>query len=80
MAQAVHARLLMINGMFDLPDETKAAMTQIRELVTKCAISVVEVVGTVDHDIDSLIDVLKKLQEVKNAACDGIILPHAPKL
>jgi hypothetical protein len=80
MAQAVHARLMMINGMFDLPDETTAAMVRIRELVAECAMSVAKVVGSVNHDTGRLIATIDKLQDVKDVACAAIILPHAPKI
>lgn len=71
---------MMINGMFDLPDETTAAMARIRELVAECAMSVAKVVGSVNYDTGRLIATIDMLQAVKNTACDAVILPHGPKI
>lgn len=79
MAQAVRVRVLMVNGMFDLPEETKHAMGQVRALVAQCAADVAAVCGGVQCDTGRLIATLDLLQQVKNTACDAMILPHAPK-
>jgi hypothetical protein len=75
---AVQARLDMTNGNFNLPDETLAAMKEIRAACSEAQAKVVESVEKVKFDTGRLIHTLDLLQQVKNCACDSVILPHAP--
>jgi hypothetical protein len=77
---AVHARVSMINGRFDLPERTPPALNLVREAVADAAEKVTSAVeGAETHDTGRLIAALDLLQQAKNVACDALILPHAPK-
>lgn len=66
----------MINGNFDLPQETVDAMKKIRASVAKCAAEIDAIAAQVKCDTGRLIHTVDLLQQVKNCACDGLILPH----
>lgn len=78
MAQAVRVSVLMVNGMFDLPEEAKHAMGQVRAIFAQCAADIAAVCGGVQCDTGRLIATLDLVQQAKNTACDAVILPHAP--
>jgi c-di-GMP-related signal transduction protein len=75
----VLARVAMIDGMFSLPDENLQAMKEIRAAVAECAkkIEVATRKRAKKHDTGTVINVMRKLQSIKNLACDSVILPYA---
>lgn len=75
----VTKRVEMINGRFDLPQETIQAMNDIRQAVDQCARSIQTATSKVETDTGRLIATMDLLQQAKNVACDSIILPHATK-
>jgi hypothetical protein len=75
-------RVMMIDGRFDLPEETVNAMNDIRVSVERCAHYLYEVVfcdPAVKLDMGRAIAAIDLLQQVKNVACDAVILPHHHK-
>lgn len=70
------ARLALINGYFNLPDNTPAAMKVIRAAVAKAAERVLVACETVRHDGGRVTAVLDAFQMIKNVACDATIIPH----
>lgn len=73
------ARVALVNGNFDLPEDTRRAMHNIRECVAACATQLAEIARTTTFDTGRMIAALDGLQAVKNTACDAVLLPHAPK-
>jgi hypothetical protein len=78
---ALDARVAMFNGMFELPGETKAAMSRIREIVAEAGQKIRDIIANpaVKYDTGRLIATFDLLQHVKNTACDSITLPHYKK-
>lgn len=73
----IHAdRLAIINGHFELPDETVVAVNKIRVIVEKAATDVVHECYSVKHDGGRVTAVIDQFQVVKNMACDAIVLPN----
>lgn len=76
-ANPVHqARADMINGMFPLPDETLAAMKEIREIYADAAYRLLEVTAKVRHDPGRITHALDMFQAGKDVSCGALILPH----
>jgi hypothetical protein len=74
----VAQRVAMINGDFDLPPATLAAMGEIRAVMQVCARRVQSIVeAQPKHDKGRLIASIDQLQHTKNTLCDALILPHA---
>ena len=74
----VAQRVAMINGTFDLPQETVAAMREIRAALDECARKVQKTVeAQPKYDKGRLIASIDQLQHTKNTLCDSLILPHA---
>jgi hypothetical protein len=73
----VDKRVLMINGRFNLPDKTLAVMNNIRIECDSLARNLAIEVKSVEHDTGRLIATIDLLQQLKNVACDAVILPHA---
>lgn len=91
MADAVRARLELVNGTFALSDATKAGMTTACTVLSSAAEAiVVDLVARgllnpaspvqTQVDVGRLIAALDTLQAAKNLFCDALTLPHAPKL
>jgi hypothetical protein len=79
--EAIDAKLDMINGRFDLPEETVEAMKLIRESLSEVANKVRDNLDQkgIKYDVGTMIRFVALIQDAKNLACDAIILPHAPK-
>jgi hypothetical protein len=78
---ALGNNMAMINGRFDLPDNASEVMNAIREAVDECSMEIYMAVvasGKVKYDSGAIIHVVQLLQQVKNRACDAVILPHGP--
>lgn len=74
---AIDARVAMVNGNFNLPDETLQAMKRIREITASAASEIQKVMYSgVRYDTGRAIATLDFLQIVKNTGCDALILPH----
>jgi uncharacterized protein YukE len=79
LPQGIAARVALVNGSFDLPDQTKQAMGRIREAVAACSQQLAQIAATTAFDEARLTAALDMLQAVKNTACDAVLLPYAPK-
>lgn len=75
----VEKRVEMINGMFDLPAETLLTMREIRSASDEFARRIQAAVSKVPHDTGRVIATIDLIQQLKNTACDAVILPHASK-
>lgn len=77
----VDKRVSMINGYFELPDQTKQAMTKIREASETYANELQKIFKSLDKDVDTgrAIATIDLVQQTKNVACDALILPHASR-
>ena len=71
---AMALRADMINGMFELPPETKAFMNKARETIERAAKELLDTDDTLALDVGRMIHVLDLLQQAKNCACDAAIL------
>ena len=80
VSTAVHAdRVAMINGRFDLPQETVDAMGKIREHISKAATECMAVFDGLEfRDEGRITAFIDSLQAAKNIGCDAVILPHGP--
>lgn len=66
----------MINGQFDLPDDTCMAMTRIRQVFQQAANEYLDIVDALDkRDEGRVTAVLDLVQQAKNVGCDAVILP-----
>ena len=70
------ARAAMINGNFTLPEQTLKSMKRIREVTAQAADEINKILKSDNHDVGRRIAALDHLQQVKNIACDSLILPH----
>ena len=75
----VEKRVAMINGRFDLPDNTLTVMNNIRIECDSLARNLAIEVKSVEHDTGRLVATIDLLQQLKHVACDAVILPHATK-
>ncbi len=77
----VEKRVAMVNGMFNLPDDTLQAMRDIRTASDAYARALHEVFSRegVEADTGRSIATMDAIQASKNMACDAVILPHASK-
>jgi len=77
----VERRVEMINGMFDLPQETRQAMAAVRESAEAFARALRAIYTTPGIQVDTgrAIASIDTIQSIKNVACDALILPHATK-
>jgi hypothetical protein len=66
----------MINGNFNLPDSTVQSMKDIRAAVAECAVKLQDIFNKEKIDVGRAIASIDLLQQVKNTACDALILPH----
>lgn len=78
----IDARVKLINGHFELPQETKKEMEDIRNACQAAAEEIQAIVthGKVKYDAGRIIHALDLLQQVKDTACVALILPHAPQV
>lgn len=74
---ALDARVALIDNCFNFGDDTTAAAREIRQACQECAKKIRDAAQTVPHDYGRLIAAIDQLQQVKNTACDAVILPHA---
>lgn len=72
----VSARVALINGNFDLPEESVQAMKNIRKAVSDAAEIIERESKRVKHDVGRLIAAVDTLQQAKDVACVSVILPH----
>lgn len=74
--QAIDARVAMVNGNFNLPDSTPKALASIREILAKAATDLKKAIQEEEYNVGCIIAAMDLLQQAKNKACDGLILPH----
>ena len=77
----IEARVELVNGMFDLPPESKQAMNVVRqaaETYARALKAATEIPG-VKYDTGRVIAALDGIQASKDVACVAFILPHASK-
>ncbi len=79
VTDALEARVLMINGWFELPDETKKDMSDVRAAAETFAKSLDVIFKRAKHDKGRAIASIDAIQHAKNIACDALILVHASK-
>lgn len=72
----IAARVDMINGNFELPEGTVEAMREARFVVAQAAQQLEAIFQATEHDRGRAIHSIDLLQQVKNVACDALILPH----
>jgi hypothetical protein len=75
----IEKRVAMINGYFNLPDDTVKGMKEIREAVSECAHKLESTFKRCKIDTGRAIATIDLLQQAKNVGCDALILPHAEK-
>jgi len=78
----IEKRAAMVNGMFDLPGETLAAMGEVcqaSEVYAKELQTIFKKNG-LKVDTGRAIAAMDGIQATKNIACDALILPHASKM
>ena len=79
MSNPTHeARIAMVNGHFPLPDETVAAMKNIREIFAETAERVYAETKKVRSDPGRVTAMIDMILAAKNVACDAVTLPHYP--
>jgi hypothetical protein len=82
IADPVEARVELVNGMFDLPQEAKTAMGAVRlaaEQYARAIKAAADAAGKQNYDTGRLIAALDAVQASKDIACVAFILPHASK-
>lgn len=77
--EAISARAKLVNGNFNLPNETITAMREVRTACSDLAMRLEAIAKSSDVKIDvgRMIAALDTLQQVKDTACVALILPHA---
>ncbi len=75
----IEARVAMVNGWFELPEQTKQDMTDVRAAAEQFAKSLEQVYKRAKHDKGRAIASIDAVQQAKNIACDALILAHASK-
>ena len=75
----VAKRVAMINGYFDLPDDTIQSMKRVREASVEYAkeLQCIFKYAGVNVDTGRAIAAIDHVQQTKNIACDALILPFA---
>lgn len=77
---SLEARVAMINGYFDLPDDALAAMKEVRQILDQAAYAIYALADkNKNADKGTLVRVMQKLQSTKDVACQAFILPHYKK-
>lgn len=78
---AIEKRVDLITAYYDpLPPTVSPAMKKIRAACGEAAQKIHEAVKEAgDYDVGRVIHAMDLLQQVKNCAVDGIIMPHAYK-
>jgi hypothetical protein len=77
--EAISARARLVNGNFNLPDETIAAMREVRAACSDLAtrLEAIAARGDVKVDVGRMIATMDLIQQVKDTACVSLILPHS---
>jgi hypothetical protein len=75
----IEVRTAMIAERLDLPDETRAAMQEVREAAATFALSLEAVFKKHKRDTGRAIASIDAVQHAKNLACDALLLPHVTK-
>jgi hypothetical protein len=74
-SESINARVKLINGNFDLPNDVPPYMKIVRETIAEAAKKITQSLP-VDVDAGRTIAALDLLQQAKNTFCDAAILPH----
>ncbi len=75
----IEARVSMVNGYFNLPDDTKQSMNEVRAAAEVFAKALETIYKKTKHDKGRAIATIDLIQQTKNVACDALILAHAEK-
>lgn len=80
--KAIQARVLLIDGQFETPKESKEAFGNVRAIFAKAAQDLSNLLVGKDSkvakvDAGRLIHALDLLQQAKDTACVSLLLPYA---
>jgi hypothetical protein len=77
---AIRDRLVLLNGKFTLPDESKAAMDTVRTIFDEAGAKLAALFSGgsgLKYDIGRSIHAIDQMQAAKDTACVAFLLPYA---
>lgn len=74
--QAINARVELINGQFNIPDDAVEYVKLVREAISEAARKIRDGLPKT-FDVGRIVAGMDKLQEARDTLCAASILPHA---